>query len=421
MKYFIAFLIVVFIIAAGFFFMAKNSVYEISRVPAQASILEEPEAPPSTSTAQNTLSASRAKQMEDIGPQQPLANPPEEARGIYLTAWVAGSSRIDSIINFIKDRNLNAVVIDVKDYSGYVSYKMDAPGVQASGAESEIRIVAPNTLIKKLHDNGIYVIARITVFQDPILAKIHPEWALRNKKTGGTWYDRRGLAWMDPASRGTWDYTIAIAQDAISRGFDEVNFDYLRFPSDGVLSEIKYPFWDGKTARRKVIKNFFAYLKDHLASAKISADLFGLSTSSNDDLGIGQVIEDSYPYFDFVSPMVYPSHYATGYLGYKNPANYPYQVINYSMESAIKRLNGSSSVSSTDVVPSSAASTTEEIGPFKAKLRPWLQVFDLGAIYTPAMVNKEIQAVEDSFVSSTNDYAGWLMWDPRNLYSAYKG
>jgi len=348
----------------------------------------------------------------DISPQTQLQNPPNVVKAIYLTGWSAGSvKKVDETITLIKRTELNAVVIDVKDYSGFVSYGMDIPAVKESGAMGDLRMRAPNAVIKKFHDAGIYVIARVTVFQDPILAKYMPGWALQNKTTGKTWTDNRGLAWMDAAGKGTWDYVISIAKDAIARGFDEVNFDYIRFASDGVMNNITYPFWDMKTPRHKVVAGFFSYLREQMGSAKISADLFGLATVNHDDLGIGQVIEDAYKNFDFVAPMVYPSHYAPGFLGYQKPAKYPYEVIKYSMDRANERWN---------LLVHPKSTSTEPIAPEKlGKLRPWIQDFDLGAIYTSAMVKQEYRAVYDSLLdgTTTGAYAGWMAWDPANTYT----
>ena len=349
----------------------------------------------------------------DLSNQPQLAAPTEDIRAIYLTGWSAGSTKkMDEIIALAKRTEINAVVIDIKDYSGYLSYKTDIPEAEASGAHGEIRMVKPNTLIKKLHDENIYVIGRISVFQDTILAKAHPEWALRDKTTGNLWKDQKGLAWMDPAAEPVWDYVESIAKDALARGFDEINFDYIRFASDGSLQNIDYPFWDQKTSRHSVIRKFFKHLRDNLGSARMSADLFGLATINKDDLGIGQVIEDAYAYFDYVSPMVYPSHYASGFIGYKNPAAAPYEVIKYSMDKAAARLgdnNDNDNTSSSLVISHS----------YSAKLRPWLQDFDLGADYNAEMVRKEIQAVYDSLKNgtTTSAYAGWLLWDPRNVYT----
>lgn len=377
----------------------------------------------------------------DIPNQQQLKNPPEIAKAIYITGWSAGSyDKMTSLINLIESRGLNAVVIDIKDYSGYVSYAMDVPEVKANGAEGEIRIAKPNELIKRLHDKNIYVIGRITVFQDPIFAKANPELALKNKTTGKLWLDSHKLAWLDPAGQPTWDYVISIAKDALWRGFDEINFDYVRFASDGNLDAISFPFWQktrtGAETKREVIRNFFAYLRQQLPDAKLSADIFGLATFDTwDDLGIGQVLEDAYQYFDYVCPMVYPSHYAAGTLDYKNPADHPYEIIKYSMDKALERLknyespkqgelatgqvgimnNGTTTIATTTITTHNSSFIIHN-----SKLRPWLQAFDLGAIYTPAMVQKQIQATEDALASSSSQYGGWLLWDPANNYKNFK-
>ncbi len=397
-------------------------------------LLNEPEAPQPSSS--DFISGS-LQGANDIGPQQPLASPPTVMKGIYLTAWVAGSpGRMTQIINLIKSTGLNTVVVDLKDYSGYVSYAMDVPEVKASGAEDQIRIARPNALIKELHDNGIYVIGRITDFQDPILAKAHPEWALHNKTTGGVWTDNNKLAWMDPAATPVWDYLASIAKDAFGRGFDEVQFDYIRFASDGALGNISYPYWDMKTPRAAVIANYFKFLRQSFPNEKISADLFGLSTVNSDDLGIGQVIQDAYEYFDYVSPMVYPSHYATGFLGYKSPASYPYQVIDYSLSHGLTKLLAMGNSNTTVATATGTTSSTSAIAssslpvsrsPFNlgyvppTKLRPWLQDFDLyGVPYTPPMIALEKHAVYDTLdtASSSQYYGGWLLWDAANNYTA---
>jgi len=204
-----------------------------------------------------------------------------------------------------------------------------------------------------------------------------------------------------------------------------------------------------------VVSDYFKFLRAQFPNEKISADLFGLSTINNDDLGIGQVIQSAYEYFDYVSPMVYPSHYASGFLGYKSPASYPYQVISYSLTHAIAKLvamgNSNSTIatatgaaSSTTVGPSLAttSATTTSIttssataisarataySPFnlgyvpQTKLRPWLQDFDLyGVPYTPQMVALEKHAVYDTLDTTTTNqyYGGWLLWDAANSYTA---
>jgi hypothetical protein len=210
------------------------------------------------------------------------------------------------------------------------------------------------------------------------------------------------LAWIDPASKEAWDYNIAIAKDALERGFDEINFDYIRFPSDGDLKSMKFPIWDGKTQRREVIKEFFKYLRESMPSAKLSVDLFGLTAVNYDDLGVGQNIDDAFEYFDYICPMVYPSHYANGFLGHENPADYPYEVVKYSMEKAKKRLASYKELNET------------EDKKINAVLRPWLQDFDYKAVYDTSMVKSEIQAVLDAL---GDDYKGYMMWSPSNFYT----
>jgi hypothetical protein len=174
--------------------------------------------------------------------------------------------------------------------------------------------------------------------------------------------------------------------------FDELNFDYVRFPSDGNMQDIYYKLMDGKN-RREVMKEFFSYLKNSFKDIEvpISVDLFGYTTTNSDDLGIGQVLEDALTTVDFVCPMVYPSHYGSGFIGIDKPAKYPYEVVKYSMQHAVdKALNASSS---------------------PAKLRPWLQSFDLGAEYTPAMVRAQMQAVYDAKLDS------WMLWNAGSEYN----
>ena len=172
----------------------------------------------------------------------------------------------------------------------------------------------------------------------------------------------------------------------------------------------------------------FKYLRESLSGAKISADLFGYTTVIYNDLGIGQVIEDAYANFDYISPMVYPSHFTSGFIGYKSPAKYPYEVVKYSMEKALQRLKSQESGvrNSTTTITGSTDDLTPNTYNLKAKLRPWLQDFNLGATYDAAMVRKQIQATYDAFPTSStrnqepgtsNPFGGWLLWSAANIYT----
>ncbi|MFA6495195.1 MAG: putative glycoside hydrolase [Candidatus Paceibacterota bacterium] len=367
--------------------------------------------------------------------QQPLRNPPAIIRAAYLTSWSAGvPSRVDEIIRLAGQGTINAVVIDIKDYSGYIAYRVTDPALTRYETV-QVRIPRINTLIKKFHDAGIYVIARITAFQDPVFAQTQPAFAIHSStKAHATssldfsdpktiWTDDRDLAWIDPASHGAWAYLAAIGKDAVGRGFDEINFDYVRFPSNGSLTSMVFPAWNKNEEKHLVIRDFFKYLRDQLPQATLSVDLFGFVTVRADDLGIGQQIEDALAYADYVCPMAYPSLYDSGFLGYKNPAQYPYEVVRYSMEGGLARLvalaNGTTTpanwytTSSSSHVPALDEATMKKMSSY-GKLRPWLQAFDFHAVYTGAMVEKEIQATKDALGSA---YAGYLLWDPTNKYS----
>jgi len=401
MKYLLGLLILIVATGGLFYFWPKERLVEIT----------------DPNNASSTVISPEAKNPDgDDFPQKPLANPPAIIKAVYFTGWSTGvEDRVNYLTELIKTTELNAAVIDIKDYSGFVLYDIKLPEVEKYKAK-EIRISKINSLIKRLHNEGIYVIARISIFQDPILAKARPDLAIHSKGTGRLWLDNKKLAWIDPAAKEAWDYNIAIARDAVSRGFDEINFDYIRFASDGSLNDMTFPFYNNQMLKQGVMEDFFKYLRNELPGVKISADLFGLTTVQQDDLGIGQMIEDAYLYFDYVCPMVYPSHYAKTFLGYQNPALYPYEVVKYSMETALKRLiayreaqSATSTVSTTTISDLRLA--------ISSKLRPWLQDFNLGANYNATMVREQIKAVYDAASSTPEFVNGWMLWNPSNIYT----
>jgi len=328
----------------------------------------------------------------------PEIRQPQIIKAIYVTSWSASTENyINYVIDIVKNTEINGVVIDLKDWSGFVAYNTAVPEAEKYGAKS-IRIRNIKDLIQRLHEEGIYLIARITVFQDPILAGARPDLAIHSESDPDSlWFDKSGLAWIDPAAKESWDYNIAIAKEAASLGFDEINFDYIRFPSDGNLRDMSFPLWDENVPRHLVMREFFEYMRQELPDVNLSIDLFGLSTVNLDDMGIGQVIEDAFEYFDYVCPMVYPSHYAPGFLGYQNPADYPYEVIKYSIDRGLERLV--------------ALDPAEERS---VRLRPWLQDFNLGAVYDEKMVKAEIQAVYDA---TKDDFSGFMLWNSSNVYT----
>ncbi|MDD5032569.1 MAG: putative glycoside hydrolase [Candidatus Pacebacteria bacterium] len=317
---------------------------------------------------------------------------PASVKAIYMTSWVAGTTDWrESLVELIDSTELNSIVIDVKDYSGHLSFEPTDPVLKEIGS-AEKRIPDVKEFINELHQKNIYVIARISVFQDPFMVKARPDLAVK-KNNGSVWKDYKGITWIDPASKEYWDYIIRISKECEKSGFDELNFDYIRFPSDGNMKDISYDFWDEKTPKAEVMKNFYKYLSGGLKEIDItlSADLFGMTTWNEDDLNIGQVLGDAGQYFDYVAPMVYPSHYPATFQGYKNPAAHPYEIVYSAMVRGSEKLL--------------AASTTP------SKLRPWLQDFDLGADYGITEVRAQKKAVYDAGLTS------WMLWAPSNKYT----
>lgn len=338
---------------------------------------------------------------------------PSAVKAVYLTSWAAGHPKFRKhLFDLIDTTEINSVVIDVKDYSGRISFMVEDPMLQKIGA-SEKRIPDIKEFIGTLHEKGVYVIARISSFQDSYMINIHPEWAVKTKE-GNIWQDYKGVKWLDAGAEPVWEYISAIGKESYNVGFDELNFDYIRFPSDGNLENISYSWGAGRN-RAEVMKDFFKYIHDEFTPLGIptSADLFGLTTSANDDLGIGQILEHALEYFDYVAPMVYPSHFGAGYNGYKKPALFPYEIIKASMSSAIVKAEATTTRSST-LGEEMIASTTPQLYTKKSydknKLRPWLQAFDLGAVYTPAMVQTQIEATYDVGLNS------WMLWNAGSVY-----
>ncbi len=318
---------------------------------------------------------------------------PTAVKALYMSSWVGGTPKLRSkLVNIINTTELNSVVLDIKDATGKISFLAHDPKLTELGSP-ENRIPDIDAFIASMHEKGIYVIGRIAVFQDPYMTALKPEWAIKKKSDGEVWKDYKGLSFLDPSNEDVRQYTFAIAKESYAHGFDEINFDYIRFPSDGKISDIAYPNTDGKTTRADIIKSFWAELKENLDGTGIvtSADLFGLVTTSNDDLGIGQVLENALPYFDYVCPMVYPSHFASGWGGFKNPAEHPYEVIQESMARAVTR--------------------AKAIGEDPLKLRPWLQDFDLGADYGAVEVRAQIKGTYDDELTS------WMLWSAANTYT----
>lgn len=300
---------------------------------------------------------------------------PDEVRGIYWTAETARIKRAEELRSYMLKTGLNAVVIDLKMDNGQV-------------------VMPPQAMIDKLGTDDIYRIARLAVMRDSVYAYAHPDQAIKSS-SGKLWVDKTGAAWLNPSNLEVADAALDLARQAYEMGFDEIQFDYVRFASDGALSAISKA--DNPKNKTEIMRKFFEHVGGTLKEEQIpvSFDLFGMAFLTAEDVGIGQLLEDVYPNADFISPMTYPSHYWPGFIGYNNPAIYPYEVVKHTLDKGAEILETDHFISPTSSRP---------------KVRPWLQDFDIGATYTAERIEAQIKASRDAGAS------GWMLWNARNVY-----
>ena len=316
---------------------------------------------------------------------------PEHVKAIYMSSWVAGSPSFrDKLVKIVDDTEINAIVIDVKDNTGVISW--------------DGRVRDLNEFIDELHAKNIYLIARVAAFQDPLYVKKFPNEAVLSKKTGEVWKDHKGIPWVDSGSTKMWRYIENISKEAYARGFDEINLDYIRFPTDGALADMTFPISGerARTSKSAIIGDFYRYITEalHKEGIPVSGDLFGIIMITKVDIAVlGQDMHTALETFDYVSPMIYPSHFYSGTNGYKNPAEHPGEIISYSMKKGI------------EIADEVASSTGQATSTVRAKYRPFYQDFDMGATYTAEMVRAQITAGEKLGIES------WMLWDPANHYT----
>lgn len=323
---------------------------------------------------------------------------PSCVRGIHLTSWYTGSKKGRAKLEaLLAETELNTAVIDIKESEG----DLYIPGVPLDGQNVYVPAVRDlESYLKFLKDRGVYTIARIVVFHDNKLAKMKPEWAVRSSSPiakavekgyrNDIWVDRRGSAWADPTNPKVWDYNIQVAVKAAELGFQGIQFDYIRFPSDGPTKLCVYsqPYTKGKGVG--YLNEFLKRAQDKLKpmGVEISIDVFGLVGSYDNDLGIGQKLTELLSHIDVISPMMYPSHYYPGEYGIKDPNNSPYETVFRSIKD-----------------------TRKVLGQSKVELRPYLQDFSLGVKYDAKKVRDQIHAAEDQGVYE------WLLWSPSCNYT----
>ncbi len=323
-----------------------------------------------------------------------------KVKGIYLTGYTAGSNRLYQLLDLIKRTELNAMVIDVKNDEGLITYKTRNELAKFVGANRIIQIKDIEKRMADLKGEDVYTIARIVAFKDNRAGSNRTDLAIKNTK-GTVWRDNKGNAWLNPYNRESWEYVLDIAEEAVQYGFNEIQFDYVRFPTDGNRKVIDYGEASKKESMSEAIAGFMKYATERLKNKGVfvSADLFGQVTTDRGDMGLGHQLEDLSISTDILSPMVYPSHYYPGVYGVDYPDLEPYKIVYTSMNTAANRIS--------DL----------EYDGTKAILRPWLQDFtatylkDGYQVYGPKQVREQIQATYDAGLDE------WLLWNAGNYYT----
>jgi hypothetical protein len=322
-----------------------------------------------------------------------VALEPFEARALYAPAAVfEAPGRLDALLELIERTEVNALVIDVKETDGRLYYATDLPEAIEAGSVREAPIFELEELLPMLKERGIYTIARMVVMKDNTTAAARPELAVMNTATGEPWRDNIGGAWLDPSAPGVAEYIAAIAGDLAAKGFDEVQLDYIRFYSDGPYDVADTNLPNTQSFRLPAIQRVLRVVSQELDATRtfLAADVFPISFIAPDDQGIGQRPEVIMPFVDYFCPMVYPSHYSTGVFGFEVPNNFPYEVI----DETLQLMN-------------------EQKAGLPVVIRPWIQDFGYGpfAPYSADQVRAEIAAAAD------NDAKGWMIWNARATFT----
>ncbi len=385
---------------------------------------EEETSPAGTETVEESPAVeetSGIKVIENVGPDKDRtvslrivdennpALPGREAvkvRGIYISGPMAGSTELfQNILDSAAGTEINTVVIDFKDDQGRITCPVDSPVASEIGA-CRPYVQDMKSLITSLKERGLYVIARVVAFRDPWLAEKKPEWSL-HLADGSLYRDRQGMAWVDPYRKEVWDYLVEVGTGARAAGFGEVQFDYIRFSTEGTMRDVVFDeAVTGGRSKTDVITEFVKYAYENLASQGlfVSADVFGTIIGSDIDAqAVGQVYTEMAKHLDYICPMIYPSHYGPGNFGLEHPDTMPYETV---LE-ALKK---------SQLVMDQAAEADGHVSS-QAIVRPWLQDFTASYLgegnYIPYGYNevqRQIQAVKDA------GYDEWMLWSAANRY-----
>jgi hypothetical protein len=330
--------------------------------------------------------------LADPEPAVEIRLEPFAPKALYLSFYGVGSKALrDPALKMIEDTELNALVIDVKGDRGMIPYRSSVPLATEVGAQRIITVRDPGALIASFKERGIYTIARIVVFKDDLLASARPELAVRT--TGGEmWRDRERLAWVDPFRKEVWAYNIQIAEEAARLGFDEIQFDYVRFPDS------HNPRFSQASTEENRVNAIAGFLREARARLQpynvfLAADIFGYVCWNLNDTDIGQKLDPIAGAVDYLCPMLYPSGFQFGIPGYRNPVQHPHEIVYLSLKKAQERTKIST-----------------------VRFRPWLQAFKDYAFDKRQFNGKEV--ADQIRASNSFGSHGWMLWNPLNVYSA---
>lgn len=316
--------------------------------------------PPTTTTEPTTTSSTAP----------PTPEPPV-VRGLRVSADVAADpERFRELLALAEQSTINGLVFDTKTESGEVLYDTEVAFADEIGAINDI--YDPAELVAQAEDRGFYTITRIVAFEDDRWARSRPD-----DKLGGTW--------MSIGDKANWEYPLNLADEACRLGFDEIQFDYVRFPDASVADRARAAGLIPATEKERTgaVAGFLAEARNrlHAEGCAVSAAIFGIITASVTDEGIGQRVEAVTPVVDAVSPMLYPSHYGRGWMGFNDPNDHPGPVVAHALEMAEPKMTDG------------------------ALMRPWIQ----GFYYNGAQVQAQINEAEKRG-------AGWIIWNASGRY-----
>lgn len=349
-------------------------------------------------TASQDMEQVSGEEDETSAMQEQAKKPePVKVKGIYVSGPVAGIDRMDELIALVDETELNAMVIDVKNDEGRITYKMQTDTVVE--IEAGVRYISDiEELIQKCKEKNIYLIARIVAFKDPYLAEKCPELAVKTKG-GQIFKDKSGLAWVNPYKKEVWEYLLEVAKEAARIGFDEIQFDYIRFSTDLKSDNLDFGTEAENKSKTEVISEFTKYACEELADSQVyvSADVYGTIIDNKVDQAIvGQDYVEMASYLDYICPMVYPSHYGNGVYGIDIPDAEPYKTVNAAMNAAAKELS---------VLPEEQ----------RALNRVWIQSFTATWVnghitYGPEQIREQIHGAYDA------GYEEWILWNASIKY-----